>query len=117
MTFGEQGVEGLLRKELTGFEVHTKHRRLAVLVAHQHVNQMVYVPEMGGWFVFDGMRWVLDVGDVRVMALMAQTVRLCWAEVASMPTADDEQKKARNARARDATSYDTKPGCAVLLSS
>jgi len=58
----------------------------------QHGYKVRYCYEWGTWLVFDGCRWVRDVGGGRVRKLAKTTVRSIYREAADTP--DDATRKA-----------------------
>lgn len=65
---------------------------LAELFADQHGDTVRYVPEGGGWYVWDGRRWLPDSLG-RVKELMKASVRML--EGLALSEKDDEKRKKR----------------------
>lgn len=89
--------------DLTDFAVHTKHRGMAVRMAKEHHNKLIYVPNLG-WHAWDTRRWVPDTDDIKAGAAVGETVRKAWGEAAYL------NKDDRKTFVRDIELSETEPG-------
>jgi putative DNA primase/helicase len=69
----------------------------------QHGHMVRYCYEWASWLVWDGTRWVRDVGGGRVRKLAKETVRSIYHEAAEIPEDDLRKAIAKHAARSEAT--------------